>query len=155
RGDPRGEFVRVQCQLAGLPEDDDRRGELETRQEQLFVRHGKGWAGPLRRLAKSWEFRRGFVEQATLRGDVFLSRGEELFRSAPIRRVRLLDAAPHLEALAACPHLERLTALDLQEHSLGATCTMREIWRQSEETGGYDYRGHGRRQGQARGAERL
>ena len=50
-GDPdRAEFIRVQCALARMAEDEDGRWELQARERQLLWRHGKGWAGPLRRL---------------------------------------------------------------------------------------------------------
>jgi uncharacterized protein (TIGR02996 family) len=43
QGDPRGEFIRVQCALARLDEDDPRREELERREEQLLRQHGEAW----------------------------------------------------------------------------------------------------------------
>src|SRR4051794_21614639 len=61
RGDPRGEFIRVQCELARLSEVDPRRAELEARERRLPVEYQE-WAEPLRGLARRWEFRRGFVE---------------------------------------------------------------------------------------------
>jgi uncharacterized protein (TIGR02996 family) len=36
-GDPRGEFIRVQCALAGLPADDPRRTDLARREEKRDV----------------------------------------------------------------------------------------------------------------------
>ncbi len=45
RGDPRGEFVRLQCELAPLRWDDPRRPELERRQAELLRRHGDEWRG--------------------------------------------------------------------------------------------------------------
>jgi uncharacterized protein (TIGR02996 family) len=49
RGDPRGEFLRVQCMLATLPGDDPRRPGLEARRKELLTRHGETWLGPLLR----------------------------------------------------------------------------------------------------------
>lgn len=49
----------------------------------------------------------------------FLSRGGELFRRAPVRRVRLLAAGRHLARLADCPHLSRVRELDLAGNDLG------------------------------------
>jgi uncharacterized protein (TIGR02996 family) len=124
QGDPasvaRAEFIRVQCALATLPEDDDRRWALETRQKQLLWQHGKHWARPLRRLVRTWEFRRGFIEGITVRTGDFLANGDELFRLAPIRHVRLLGAADLLPELAGSPHLARMRGLDLRHQPIDA-----------------------------------
>jgi uncharacterized protein (TIGR02996 family) len=143
RGDPRGaaraEFIRLQCRLA-QPDalDDPDRWVLLAREEQLLREHGKGWAGPLRRLVKRWRFRRGFVEAVAVYAEGFLKHAERLFRVAPVRHVRLLGdpilvpgrrrnfrtGEPEawalgqnlqrlLPELARCPHLSRLRGLDL------------------------------------------
>ena len=39
RGDPRGEFIRLQCELAQLPAGDPRRRELEEGTEALLKVH--------------------------------------------------------------------------------------------------------------------
>src|SRR5213078_2257554 len=49
----------------------------------------------------------------------FLARGDELFRWAPVRRVRLLDAARHVGKLADCPFLASVRELDLCGNDLG------------------------------------
>src|SRR6266545_2028012 len=87
RCDPRGELIRVQCSLAALPEGDERRAELEIRQRTLLAQHETEWAGPLRDLVLSWQFRNGFVEQVTVDTPVFLERGEEILQLAPVREV--------------------------------------------------------------------
>src|SRR5947209_3533135 len=92
-GEARAEVIRVQCTLARLDEADDRRWELEARERRLLRAHGKHWAGPLRPLVRRWRFRRGFVEDVTLRAEDFLRRAPELFARHPVRRVRFLGAA--------------------------------------------------------------
>ena len=133
----RAEFIRLQCRLAAADAlDDPDRWMLLARAEQLLRAHGKGWVGPLRRLVKRWRFRRGFVEWAALPAATFLGHGEELFRLAPVRHVRLLgEAVPvarrHpwtgqpippgrtqslerlLPDLLEAPHLAKLRGLDL------------------------------------------
>src|SRR5262249_3856989 len=88
RGEPdrdaRAEFIRVQIELAGLPEDHPRRPELRARELGLLRRYERAWVGPLRRLVEAWEFRRGFVECAEVRGQRFLKQAETLFRFAPV-----------------------------------------------------------------------
>jgi uncharacterized protein (TIGR02996 family) len=121
-GDPdRAEFIRLQCELAQLTEDDDRRWDLEEREGQLLRRHGKGWAGPIRHLVKRWQFRRGFVEAITIRAADFLEHADDLFRLAPVCRVRLLDAPGQLADLARSPHLGRLEGIDLRHNQIPLT----------------------------------
>lgn len=113
QGDPRGEFIRIQCLLAKLPFDDDRRWALQTRETLLKRQYGKGWANPIRHLVKDWQFHRGFVEGITIRAVDFLEHAATLFQSAPICRVRLLEPESQLSAIAASPWLDRITGLDL------------------------------------------
>ena len=64
-GDPRGEFIRVQCRLAGMSEDGQDRPDLERREKWLLGLHDRDWAAELPRLeGVAWgeDFRRGFVE---------------------------------------------------------------------------------------------
>jgi uncharacterized protein (TIGR02996 family) len=110
----RAEFLRVQCELARLADGDGRRWELEARERWLLWHHGKRWAGPLRRLVKRWQFRRGFVEGVTAGAAEFLGWADELFRLAPIRHVRLLRVRDTLPRLARCRHLARVQGLDLR-----------------------------------------
>src|SRR5262245_16095557 len=113
QGDPRGEFIRLQCELARLDESDPRRWPLEGRERFLLSQYGKGWAGPLRRFARSWRFRRGFVEDVTLPLAEFLRHGGDLFALAPVRRLRATQVGGVLRDLARSQHLDHLTGLDL------------------------------------------
>jgi uncharacterized protein (TIGR02996 family) len=121
QGQPRGEFIRTQCTLAGLPADDRRRRALEARERQLLARHRDEWLGPLRSLAYLWGFRRGFAEEVTLPAESFLDHGDTFFRSTPVLLARLLNSAgdPRLEKLAHSPYLGRLTALHLTDNRIG------------------------------------
>src|SRR4051794_3229291 len=70
RGDPRAEFIRAQCALAGLPPADPRRPGLEARAQELLREHHARWVEPVCSLLgvpDAWvTFRRGFVERATV-----------------------------------------------------------------------------------------
>ena len=44
----RAEFVRLQLDLAPLPDDDSRRPGLIERERQLLRKHERTWLGPLR-----------------------------------------------------------------------------------------------------------
>jgi uncharacterized protein (TIGR02996 family) len=110
RGDPRGEFIRVQCELARLPEDDERREDLEAKERELLRRHRREWLRPLRGLLSKCEFCRGFVEEGIAAADVFTRRADDIFRAAPLRRVRLTKPLTRADQLA-CTRLSRLTGL--------------------------------------------
>src|SRR5579884_4103642 len=81
RGDPRGEFIRVQCELAQLSPaggpvsaDDSRGVKLEDRVRELLGQHADEWLGPLPALVASIHgWRRGFIEGITINADVFLA----------------------------------------------------------------------------------
>src|SRR4051812_35277558 len=66
-GNPRGEFIRVQSELARLPEHEERRAELAAREQSLLQCHEAEWAAPVEPFAHHWVFRRGFVEAVHLR----------------------------------------------------------------------------------------
>ncbi|HEV3257586.1 MAG TPA: TIGR02996 domain-containing protein, partial [Gemmataceae bacterium] len=83
RGDPRAEFIRVQCALARPMGKRRRRAELKDREEALLAQHRKEWIKPLRGLGKHLHFRRGFVERMNISAQKFLDRGDALFRRAP------------------------------------------------------------------------
>jgi uncharacterized protein (TIGR02996 family) len=118
RGDPRGEFIRAQIEVARLPRGDARRKKLKERATQLRDRHEPEWVGPLREFIDGWEFRRGFVEAVTLGALAFLRQGDALFAAAPVRQVALTHAWEEVEALAQCPHLARLRSLSLSGNYL-------------------------------------
>jgi uncharacterized protein (TIGR02996 family) len=61
RGDPRGEFIRVQCQLARLPETDSRLEGLRARERALQNDHQQQWLGLPHHPLLHWRFERGFV----------------------------------------------------------------------------------------------
>src|SRR6478672_7525843 len=68
----RAEFIRVQCELARLPEDSDRRAALEKREGALWKKHGKEWRAPLRPFSPKILFRRGFPDEVLVQGKTFL-----------------------------------------------------------------------------------
>jgi uncharacterized protein (TIGR02996 family) len=127
RGDPRGEFIRVQCELARLPDDDPRRLELEARERGLLKEHKEEWVGPMLRLlggselVAHVEFRRGFVWGLTIGASDFLLRAENLFRGTPLQHARICMGPEAISALAASPWLARLTSLSLESCDLQAS----------------------------------
>jgi hypothetical protein len=59
--------------------------------------------------------RRGFVEEITLRASRFLKHAAAIVSLAPVRELHLLNAKPHVPALAACRHLARIEQLQFDE----------------------------------------
>lgn len=86
RNDPRGAFIRVQCELARLSKGCEQFLLLRERSEELLRQHAEEWLRPQREYGgkkSRWEFRRGFVTAGTVDG---LARFglEELFLHAPL-----------------------------------------------------------------------
>lgn len=115
----RAEFIRLQLALARLPDDHPRRRELKNRADDLLHRFLPQWAAPLRGLASGFTFHRGLLDTVAVDVPTFAARGQELFRRAPVRGVKLLDAGRHVAALAECEHLVRVRDLGLCGADLG------------------------------------
>jgi uncharacterized protein (TIGR02996 family) len=97
RGNPRGEFIRVQCRLARMTPDNALRPQLETRARELLDRHQDQWLGPLRPLLSRWVFRRGFLDVISVPAAAYL-RHATLPHPPTVRRVEVdlddFDAPP-------------------------------------------------------------
>jgi uncharacterized protein (TIGR02996 family) len=115
----RGDLIRLQCALAKLSADDARRPELVAREAELVQQFHAVWGAHLSGLAADWEFRRGLLDAVSIDAQTFLASGDELFRRAPIRRVRILDATRFAARLANCPFLDLVRELDLCGNDLG------------------------------------
>jgi uncharacterized protein (TIGR02996 family) len=128
RGDPRGEFITLQCRLAAAKDDDARR-KLRIAENKLLAAHGAQWtqallaaapaATPLR--ANKLVFHRGFLEEAALPLSA-LDDLEPYFTAAPLLRRLRFDAPqflgeplppPSLTGRLGSPRLRGLRALDL------------------------------------------
>lgn len=89
RGDPRGEFVRVQCELARLRPGDPRGPVLRAREAELLDRYRTGWLRPLGPLAVGAAFRRGFVDTVALTADHVRADLSVALAAEPIHRVQI------------------------------------------------------------------
>jgi uncharacterized protein (TIGR02996 family) len=92
----RAEFIRVQCRLARLPDNDPDRPALRRREMELIAAHGAGWLEELPAAMRETPllaspFRRGFPADVTVALKDFCSGGEELFNCAPIESVTVHD----------------------------------------------------------------
>src|SRR5262245_12224654 len=117
----RAEFLRVQLELA-RPDDNPRRAALERRQNQLLQEHEASWLGPLQKVARGGEWRRGFLDRLTLGVRQFMDHADDLFRLAPLLHLQLLRVSQTtmtMSELAACPYFARLRGLTLSGSSIG------------------------------------
>lgn len=115
RGDARGEFIRLQCELAQEELDEDRRVDLTLREHALLSRHERDWTGVLAEFTAKCVFRRGMVEYAALMAKAFLARGDELFTHSQVHSATIhIEHREELWELAECPLLAKLTGLRLE-----------------------------------------
>src|SRR5262245_38724991 len=78
RGDPHGEFIQVQVQLAKLTEDAPQRKALDARQAALLAAHEDEWIGLVKKFAKHHRFARGFLDFINIDADTLLTHAEEM-----------------------------------------------------------------------------
>jgi len=121
----RAAFIRVQCTLACLPEDDPRREELEATERALLATHADSWARQLNLEARRVTFRRGFPEEVSTDARTLLASGREWFRLAPLRHLTAEgyqgnQLGPEgTRTVASWPQLVRLLSLRLPENGIG------------------------------------
>ncbi|MCR9201548.1 MAG: TIGR02996 domain-containing protein [Planctomycetaceae bacterium] len=123
QGDPRGEFIRIQCELASPSDDLDRRDVLDRRQEQLRSRHERKWVQILREKVTSWTFRCGFVESVEVSAEQFLKHADAIFAATPIRSLTVTSASNLLDRIVAHPRVAELEGLHLERSELSVTDT--------------------------------
>jgi uncharacterized protein (TIGR02996 family) len=124
----RAEFIRVQCELDELPEDDPHRRGLEARAAVLLGRNVSAWSGAADGLADGVVFRRGFVECVRITPARFAEFGGIIRSRVPLREAEFVapfePEEANLGVLAQCVHLAplrafRLNALPVREPELG------------------------------------
>ena len=125
RGDPRGEFIRVQCALARMDEYDPRRWDLECRAWTLEKAHVAIWLGAVREKLSNWEFRRGFMDWVELGSRAFMAYSADLFRHGPLRTASIFPEPAVLPALLADPYLQRLQELQFVSQEGAASWRLR------------------------------
>jgi uncharacterized protein (TIGR02996 family) len=126
----RANFIRWQCRLAHMAEDDPLRAGLQSEADKLLNLHRQEWMQPLRDIVPALRdedvtFARGSPASVTLRRLQDLAHAEEIAGRVPFQELRLyltgssvIDNAGAL-ALAESPHLRRLTRLDLRYNDIG------------------------------------
>jgi uncharacterized protein (TIGR02996 family) len=119
QGDPRAEFVRIQCDLQATGEFDLRQPLLRECEAALLNRHGNEWVAPLGPAASYVHFRGGLIEGVSCRTEDFVGQAKEWRDCIPLRRLALTDAQDHIGRLAGCPELEQVIELNFQDSRLG------------------------------------
>lgn len=137
-GDGHAQFIRLQCEAAGLPRWSARRRTLLTRAHELREAHWDTWGStrdPLADYRDPYEgprlsFRRGFVEGLAL--DASTLDHLALLREHPIRELRVDgDAAPL--ATADLANVRRLVVNGGPVAEALAVATARGTWRGVED----------------------
>ncbi len=116
QGDPRGEFIRAQCELEqpGLSALKNR--WLRQRERELLEDYKTDWLRPIegRKLkTAAWEFRRGFVEGLSISAREFIECGDFFHQAFPLLcslNLRNVNASS-VEPLADCPALQGIAEL--------------------------------------------
>jgi len=122
----RAEFIRLQLALHPLPEA-QKPAEWLRREKQLLARYRTAWMIP--GLRGHQIFRRGFVECLWTTAERLLAMPGHLGAYAPVRELRIVNAASAIGPLATLPDLDRIEILDLRNSSLGAAGRMRSFFR--------------------------
>jgi uncharacterized protein (TIGR02996 family) len=124
RGDPQGQFIRVQCELAGNPTP-ERRQDLLCLERELLARHRDQWLLPLEGALIRGVFHRGVLDQVEVEPQKFIERADDWFRLFPLKILQLNVRGSPLEKLATIAslrqirQLERIRSLRLSNSELG------------------------------------
>ncbi len=108
----RAAFIRAQVRLAALGLDDPGRPNLEDEAQDLLAENEKEWMAAWPEEVGAREFRRGFVERASLDGAAFLKYAPQLMALGPLRELHLTLPDRLMADLAACPYLANVEVLD-------------------------------------------
>ena len=114
-GDPRGEFIAIQLELArrGNPteREDPRTKPLWDRYRALHSRYSGRWLRPVKSITKFWRLRRGFVEWLRV-GRVPHETFRSILATEPVTDLAIDTLeGPHLAKLLKAPGIERVTRL--------------------------------------------
>jgi len=121
-GDPRGEFIRLQCRLARPGGDRPVQRQMQRRANELVRTHRHEWLGDVDRGIRAGAvFERGFVTRWSLSVEQLVLAHDSIFRAAPLLETLELsgDAASQHPAIlvagvADAPQLRQLKGLWLR-----------------------------------------
>lgn len=121
-GNPRGELIRVQCELNELTPGSPGRSELFDRERELLEQYADDWLRPLREMGvqgvSAHSFRGGLLECARMNISDYMQHGARLCDEAPglckLQLRNIVDSSS-LDELSF-PH--QITSLDLSANRL-------------------------------------
>lgn len=112
QGDPRGEYIRLQCELAAGPFRSKRRA-IANRCKALFKEHRRQWENTLSAKGE-WTWRRGFVSSARMSASQLNKHGATVFSREPIDSLGITQCKASLNCLNSKDWLSRLRILKLR-----------------------------------------
>ncbi len=112
RGDPRGDFISIQCELA---RGSQRAAELEKEAAALLEAGSPQWLKGFTPDLAQVRFHRGFVETATVRDSQSLAQLEEFFQTEPVTEL-IFSSSQTIdgERFATLEWLERLRSVEFR-----------------------------------------
>lgn len=118
----RAEFIRIQCELARLGEDDPRFRRLTARGKELEDEHRVEWQSDLPQFEEIFwgGFHRGFVAAVRVESvETFAEHADAIFAAAPIRELRFHRVfANEAKRIAMTRQLARVQVLDLEDGNM-------------------------------------
>lgn len=79
QGDPLGKLIRIQCELAAIPNK-----SLERESKEILAQHRENWLDPLKPIRDSLEVERGFVKSLGTSPRLLLQLDETIADLAPV-----------------------------------------------------------------------
>jgi len=116
RGDPRAEMIRLQFQLKEMDRSDSKRAKLRTRELKLLRTHG-GF-GSIPKGVKIRQWHGGFIDEIELTLARFMSLGDEIFSSSPVRSVILTANTKRFKKMLNLKFLPKLQRVIFKNNHL-------------------------------------
>lgn len=114
QGDPRGEFIVVQCEL--VKATGANKAALGKREKELLQSHRRAWSKEATQDSNNVEFDRGFVGTVEMTGTAWASKGARLVAAEPITTLQIDQVNGNaLAMIAKAPHTAKLARLTADE----------------------------------------
>ncbi|WP_020468836.1 TIGR02996 domain-containing protein [Zavarzinella formosa] len=115
---PRADFIRVQCALAKMAEDDPNTETLRMYENSLLESYSDEWTQKIGQIVEGLSFRRGMIEAVTVTPRQFLAIGENGYQRYPIRRFRLVELGESAPKIFQSPLMRFVVELDFSQSTL-------------------------------------
>jgi|GEM_PF-3298940 uncharacterized protein (TIGR02996 family) len=121
-GDPLGELIRLQCDMAKMRGDEPEFPALEKRQFALLKKHKPRWTESVAEMTRTAKVYRGFVRDVVLGAKQFIAHHKTLFERAPIQKATVVKVSSKSYAeFAECESLAKLDSLKLSDLPIEAS----------------------------------